>query len=94
MEKTKWLDMTQEFLLKRKSLKTVFLLIDASIPPQKIDLEMIENFVVEEVNFALVFTKIDKGSQKNRSMYLKLFKQELQKITSTPPLLFFVANTS
>jgi GTP-binding protein len=93
-EKTKWLNMTQEFLTKRASLKQVFLLIDASIPPQNIDLEMIRSFVEEQIAFSLVFTKNDKGSQKDRSKYLKLFKQKLQEITSTPPLLFFVSNLS
>ena len=91
-EKTKWLDLTQEFLLKRTSLKKVFLLIDASIPPQKIDLEMIEAFNAENIDFAIVFTKIDKASQKERSKNLKLFKQALQKISVPTPLLFFVAN--
>lgn len=93
-EKTKWLDMTQDFLLKRESIKKVFLLIDASIPPQKIDIAMIESFLEENVNFSLVFTKTDKGSQKDRGKYLREFKQILQKLSITPPLLFFVSNTS
>lgn len=59
-EKTQWLDLTQEFLMKRNALKKIFLLIDASIPPQKIDLAMIESFVEENIDFALVFTKNDK----------------------------------
>ncbi|MDR0607865.1 MAG: ribosome biogenesis GTP-binding protein YihA/YsxC [Candidatus Peribacteria bacterium] len=93
-EKTTWLDMTQEFLMKREALKKVFLLIDASIPPQRIDIEMIQSFVEEQIDFSIVFTKHDKGTQKDRSTYLKLFKQELQKLTSTPPPLFFVSNIS
>ena len=93
-EKIQWLNMTQEFMTSRTSLKHIFLLINGSIPPQKIDLEMVQSFIEEKLPFSLVFTKIDKVSQKEFSKNQKLFKQELQKITSTPPLFFFVTNTT
>ena len=90
--------MTQEFLTSRTSLKQIFLLIDGSIPPQKIDIEMIESFIEDRLPFSLVFTKVDKASQKEFSKNQKLFKQELQRIavdfSITPPLLFFVSNVS
>jgi GTP-binding protein len=90
--------MTQKCLTSRTSLKHIFLLIDGSIPPQKIDLEMIQSFMEERLPFSLVFTKIDKASQKEFSKNQKLFKQELQRIAadfSIPPLLLFsVSNTS
>jgi GTP-binding protein len=93
-EKTSWLNTTQTFLTKRTSLKKLFLLIDASIPPQKIDKEMLQTLTDERIDFAIIFTKIDKASQKERAKNLKLFKQEMSKITSSPPPLFFVDNTS
>ena len=55
---------------------------------------MINRLVDERINFAIVFTKIDKGSQKERSKYLKEFQQQIKKITTTLPDLFFVTNTS
>ena len=97
-EKIKWLNMTQEFLTSRTSLKQIFLLIDGSIPPQKIDVEMIESFMEEGLPFSLVFTKIDKASQKVRHKITEDFARRLQKISedfSVPaPLLFFVSNVS
>jgi GTP-binding protein len=75
-------------------LKKVFLLIDASIPPQRIDLEMLGSFVAECVDFAIIFTKIDKATQKERSKNLKLFKQEMSKISRFTPPLFFMDNIS
>ncbi|GHW02258.1 putative GTP-binding protein EngB [candidate division SR1 bacterium] len=78
-EKKGWMDMTQDFLTKRETLKKIFLLIDASIPPQKIDLEMIDVLIDEKVSFDLVFTKIDKGTQKEKSKYLREYQSFLSK---------------
>ena len=69
-----------------------FLLIDWSIPPQKIDLEMISCFIEEWIPFMLIFTKIDKSNQKDRSKNQKLFHQELEKIMKDSPVEFYVDN--
>lgn len=34
-----WLDFTKQYFLKRQALVAVLLLVDGSIPPQKIDVE-------------------------------------------------------
>ena len=75
-----WLDFTQEFLNTRNTLKNTFLLIDGSIPPQKIDIEMIKCFMEEWIDFSIVFTKLDKCNQKDRSKNQKLFNEEMKKI--------------
>ena len=79
-ERKSWLDFTQEFLSTRNTLKNTFLLIDGSIPPQKIDLEMIKCFMEEWIGFSIVFTKLDKCNQKDRSKNQKLFNEEMKKI--------------
>ncbi len=79
-ERKSWLDFTQEFLSTRKTLKNTFLLIDGSIPPQKIDVEMIRCFMEEWVDFSIVFTKLDKCNQKERSKNQKLFNEGMKKI--------------
>ena len=79
-ERKWWLDFTQEFLSTRKTLKHTFLLIDGSIPPQKIDIEMIKCFMEEWIKFSIVFTKLDKCNQKDRSKNQKLFSEEMKKI--------------
>lgn len=94
-EKKSWLDTTQTFLTQRQTLKRLFLLIDASIPPQKIDLEMIQTLAEAKIKFALIFTKIDKSSQKLRAKYQKEFRQQLQKILPTTPIdQFFISNAT
>ena len=79
-ERKSWLDFTQKFLNTRKTLKNTFLLIDGSIPPQKIDIEMIKCFMGEWIGFSIVFTKLDKCNQKDRNKNQKLFDEEMKKI--------------
>jgi GTP-binding protein len=78
-ERKGWLDFTQEFLSTRNALKNTFLLVDGSIPPQKIDIEMIKCLMAEWIDFSIVFTKLDKCNQKDRSKNQKLFNEEMKK---------------
>ncbi|MDR2189655.1 MAG: hypothetical protein LBP53_00160 [Candidatus Peribacteria bacterium] len=80
--------------MTRTSLQQTFLLIDISIPPQKIDIEMLQTLQSEQQDVAIVFTKIDKVSQKERAKNLKLFQQQVSKITPSSPPLFFVSTIS
>jgi len=91
-EKKQWLDLTQQFLSTRKNLAKTFLLIDWNITPQKIDLEMIQCFINDEINFSLIITKIDKTNQKTRSKNQKLLKEELDKKWLTNIEIFNVDN--
>ena len=91
-EKTKWLDLAQEFLGSRKTLKKTFLLIDGSIPPQKIDFEMMQCFLSENIDFALIFTKLDKCNQKDRSKNQKLFNEKMKEIWLNSVKSFYVDN--
>ena len=92
-ERKSWLDFTQKFLSTRNTLKNTFLLIDWSIPPQKIDVEMIKCFLEEWINFSIVFTKQDKCNQKDRNKNQKLFEEEMKKIWLIKYVKFAVDNT-
>ena len=78
-----WIDKTYDYFLERKPF--IFVLIDGSIPPQKIDLEFMEALREENLNFSLIITKTDKTNQKNLHQNLKLLKQTLQKQVKTLP---------
>ena len=93
-EKKSRLDFTQNFLNSRKTLKHTFLLIDWSIPPQKIDIEMIKCFIEDWIKFSIVFTKLDKCNQKTRNKNIKLFDEEIKKIWLESYKKFFVDNTN
>ena len=93
-ERKNRLDFTQEFLCNRKQLNMTFILIDWSIPPQKIDIEMIKCFINDWINFSIVFTKQDKCNQKERSKNQNLFKEKIKKIWSINYNTFYVDNIS
>ena len=50
------------FILERRNLRRVFVLIDSRLPPQAIDREFVHWMNSEAVPYSLVFTKVDKQS--------------------------------
>ena len=58
----KWQKMISDYLLFRENLQLVFVLVDARLEPQKIDVDFINNLGEKGVPFAIIFTKTDKNS--------------------------------
>lgn len=58
-----WHNNTLEYFKKRTKIKNIFALIDASIPPQKIDVDFISWLGKNTLPFSIVFTKTDKEKQ-------------------------------
>lgn len=50
------------YVLERKQMTCLFVLIDSRLEPQRIDLEFIEWLGENGIPFALIFTKVDKQS--------------------------------
>ncbi|XP_077210326.1 P-loop containing nucleoside triphosphate hydrolases superfamily protein [Tasmannia lanceolata] len=59
-----WNEFTKDYFLNRETLVSVFLLIDASIPAKKIDLEYASWLGQNQIPMTLVFTKCDKRKKK------------------------------
>jgi len=82
-----------EYLIYRKQLYMAFILIDSTIPPQKIDLDFINNCGQKQIPLAIVMTKIDKEKklivEKNR----KAFIDELSKSWEILPPIFMTSST-
>lgn len=72
-----WVKNTEQYILKRENLASVFLLVDGSIPPQKSDLEFVNWLGENGVPFAIVFTKTDKAKAGEVSRNIKAFKTKL-----------------
>uniref|UniRef100_A0A7C9D472 EngB-type G domain-containing protein n=1 Tax=Opuntia streptacantha TaxID=393608 RepID=A0A7C9D472_OPUST len=62
--RTEWDKFTKNYFLNRSTLVSVFLLIDASIPAKKIDLEYASWLGQNKIPMTLVFTKCDKRKKK------------------------------
>ncbi|MBL4654533.1 MAG: YihA family ribosome biogenesis GTP-binding protein [Bacteroidia bacterium] len=59
-DRKEWDGFIKRYLLNRTNLQCVFMLIDARLEPQKIDLEYLEWLGVNQIPFVLAFTKLDK----------------------------------
>lgn len=82
-----------EYLINRKQLYIAFILIDSTLPPQKIDLDFINNCGQKQIPLAIVMTKIDKERkliiEKNKNAFI----DELSKSWETLPPIFMTAST-
>lgn len=82
-----------EYLIYRKQLYMAFILIDSTIPPQKIDLDFINNCGQKQIPLAIVMTKIDKEKklivEKNKNAFI----DELSKSWEILPPIFMTSST-
>ena len=74
--------MVRDYLLKRKSLKHVFVLVDCRIPVQKLDLAVIELLDTYEKNFSIILTKIDKVSKNDLFNFMTALQRDIAQIIS------------
>ena len=93
-KRNKWQSVISDYLLKRPNLTAVFVLLDARLAPQPIDLEFMNWCGEKAIPFVMVFTKIDKLSstqlQKNQAIYRK----EMLAYWEEPPPVFLTSATS
>jgi len=86
--KAQWGEMIEEYLIYKKNLACLFVLIDSRLEPQKIDYDFITWLGEKEIPFALVFTKVDKiGKNQFQSIEAKHLKT-IKDIYSELPDLF------
>ncbi|KAJ8555385.1 hypothetical protein K7X08_012881 [Anisodus acutangulus] len=88
--RTDWAKFTKDYFLNRPTLVSVFLLIDASIPAKKIDLEYASWLGQNKIPMTLVFTKCDKRKKKKNGgkkpeENLQDFLELTQKFFQTAP---------
>jgi len=81
-------EMINKYLLNRKNLICLFVLLDIRHNPQSIDLEFMEKMGQEKIPFVMVFTKSDKISQTQISKNIKLYKTEMLKQWESLPEIF------
>jgi len=76
-----------EYLLRSENLFVVFTLIDASIPPQRIDLEFMAWCGEHRVPVGVIFTKTDKKKPKIVEANMMAFEHELSQLFATLPVI-------
>lgn len=76
--RSQWERMIQNYLLQRKSLAQVFLLIDSRHTPQKSDLDFADNLYSNNIPYTILFTKSDKENQREVSKNVNSFTDKLK----------------
>ncbi len=87
-ERDSFAKMIEHYATKRSNLVCFFVLIDARIPPQQIDLDFIEWLGDSQLPFVIVLTKVDKINQTGKSRNLGLLKEQLLQSWDELPLIF------
>ncbi|KAJ0243303.1 hypothetical protein HA466_0193790 [Hirschfeldia incana] len=85
-----WNKFTKDYFLNRSTLVSVFLLVDASIPPKQIDLDYASWLGQNQVPMTMVFTKCDKRKKKKNGgrrpeENIKEFQDLIQGFFETTP---------
>jgi len=83
----------ESYILGRRQLTQIFLLIDSRLEPQKIDLEFIHWLGENGIPFSLIFTKADKLGYERRKKNLDLFMTRLSEEWEELPLWFTSSST-
>lgn len=89
-----WMGFTKDYLVNRENLYCVFVLIDARHEPLSNDLEFVYNLGINQVPFALIFTKIDKISRKKLDEHVTAFKEKFLMHFEFVPDVFYTSAIS
>lgn len=84
--------MINKYLINRKNLICLFVLLDIRHKAQSIDLEFMNKMGKEGIPFVMVFTKADKLSQTQISKNLKKYKIEMLKNWEYTPEIFITSS--
>jgi GTP-binding protein len=85
-----WEKMIANFLQNRSNLICAFVLLDAYIPPTKIDMEFINWLGEMHIPFVIVYTKVDRirGGEEGRNKNIKAIQDEILKTWNDLPQQF------
>lgn len=87
-ERESFARMIEEYATRRANLVCFFVLVDARIPPQQLDLDFIGWLAESNLPFVIVLTKVDKISQREKLKNLSLLKEVLSETWEELPLIF------
>ncbi len=79
------------YILNRKQLTQLFVLIDSRHNPREIDINFIEQAGENQVPLAIIFTKVDKTKPRQLNGILEKYKNELSQSWEELPLFFLTS---
>ncbi len=87
-ERKKWEKVITEYVVIRKQLHQIFILVDSRLKPQESDINAINFMGKYQIPFSLIFTKIDKLSKSQLSRNIKEFENKLKETWEVLPPYF------
>ena len=90
-KKAEWEKFIEEYILERKNLLCLVVLIDARLPLQKVDDAFMEWLGSNGVPFVMAFTKIDKLTKNQLAANLAIYMTELSKKWEELPRCFYTS---
>lgn len=90
-EREQLANIINEYIKTRENLQCILVLVDISINPQPIDLNIIEQLGVKGIPFALIFTKSDKVARNKLHHHIETYKNLLLERFETLPYWFTVS---
>ncbi len=87
-ERQQWNKLIFNYLTKRQNLVNLFVLVDSRIEPQAIDIDFINQLGINQIPFAIVFTKTDKLTKNKIVSNITKFKRALEQHWEELPLMF------
>lgn len=83
----KWQKMISDYLLFRENLQLVFVLVDARLEPQRIDIDFMNNLGESGIPFTIIFTKTDKISSGKTMSNIQKMKNVLSETWEELPIM-------
>jgi len=76
-ERGSWDKMISTYMLTRKNLINIFLLVDSRHKPQELDTRFMKNLAMNQLPFTIVFTKTDKLKPEELDQNLEIYLEEI-----------------
>jgi len=87
----KWVRATEEYILKRENLVSLFVLLDIRHKPQRSDLRFMEFLGLNGIPFSRVFTKSDKINLTTLAASINIYNSEMLKNWESLPVSFITS---
>jgi GTP-binding protein len=91
-EREKWEKMINDYLFRRENLTCVFVLVDARLEPQKIDVAFVNKLGENGIPMKIIFTKADKINIKVAQENIEKFKNTLLETWEEMPEFFLTSS--
>ena len=94
VSRMEWQAMINDYILNRETLANLFVLIDSRIPPQKIDIEFINDMGAHGVPLIIIFTPTDKQKQSETAATVNNMKRVLSETWEELPEMILTSSVT